>query len=33
MRWKGDAPRTEVVASVQWFEKKNLLKFYAQMRE
>jgi hypothetical protein len=30
MRWKGDAPGTEVMASVQWFEKKDdLLKFYA----
>ena len=31
MRWKGDDPGTEVMASVQWFEKKDdLLKFYAQ---
>lgn len=30
MRWKGDDPETEVMASVQWFEKKeDLLKFYA----
>lgn len=30
MRWKGDDPGTEVMASVQWFEKKeDLLKFYA----
>ncbi len=31
MRWKGDAPGTEVIASVQWFEKKDdLLEFYAK---
>jgi hypothetical protein len=31
MRWKGDAPGTEVMASVQWFaENKELLAFYAQ---
>lgn len=30
MRWKGDDPGTEVMASVQWFqEKDDLLKFYA----
>lgn len=30
MRWQGDAPGAEVMASVQWFEKKeDLLKFYA----
>lgn len=30
MRWKGDDPGTEVMASVQWFEEKDdLLKFYA----
>ncbi len=30
MRWKGDAPNHAVLASVQWFEKKeDLLKFYA----
>ena len=30
MKWKG-APDTEVMASVQWFEKKDdLLKFYAE---
>jgi hypothetical protein len=30
MRWKGGDPGTEVMASVQWFEKKDdLLKFYA----
>lgn len=30
MRWKGDEPGTEVMASVQWFEEKDdLLKFYA----
>lgn len=31
MRWKGDGPGTVVMASVQWFEKKDdLLKFYAK---
>jgi hypothetical protein len=31
MRWKGDDPGTEVMASVQWFaKKKDLLAFYAQ---
>lgn len=30
MKWKGGDPRTEVMASVQWFKKKDdLLKFYA----
>ena len=30
MRWKGDGAGTEVMASVQWFEKKeDLLAFYA----
>jgi hypothetical protein len=30
MRWKGDQPGTEIMASVQWFEKKDdLLNFYA----
>ena len=34
MRWKGDAPGTEVLASVQWFEKKDdLLRFYAESRK
>ena len=29
MRWKGDDPGTEVMASVQWFERKaDLLRFY-----
>jgi hypothetical protein len=33
MRWKGDTPGTEVMASVKWFEKKNdLLKFYANSK-
>lgn len=30
VRWKGGDPSTEVMASIQWFEKKNdLLEFYA----
>lgn len=34
MRWKGDAPGTEVMASVQWFEKKkDLLAFYDQSKK
>lgn len=31
MRWKGDTPGTEVMASVQWFEEKeDLIDFYAK---
>lgn len=31
MRWRGDDPKTEVTASVQWFEhRSDLLNFYAE---
>jgi hypothetical protein len=34
MRWKGEAPGTEVMASVQWFEEtKDLLAFYDQSKK
>ena len=34
MRWKGDDPGTEVMASVQWFERKaDLLRFYETSKE
>jgi hypothetical protein len=34
MKWKGNAAGTEVMASVQWFEKKgDLLRFYAKSKK
>lgn len=34
IRWKGDSGATEVMASIQWFEKQDdLLKFYEQSKQ